>query len=431
MLLIKNGTVIDPAQDINEELDILVIDGKIAEIGKELKADPKAQVIDAKGKIVCPGFIDTHVHLREPGFEYKEDIASGTRAAAAGGFTSVCCMPNTSPVLDNAALIAYVRNQAKLCGVVNVFPLGAISKQEAGKELADIGSMVAAGCVAVSDDGQPLADSRLMQNAMDYAGMFGLAIASHCEEKSLSEGGQMREGYYSALFGLPGIPAAAEEVMVARDLILAEATGAHIHICHISSHRTVEMIKAARAKGVDVTCEVTPHHLILTDAAIEGFNTFGKVNPPLGTAEDREALREALADGTIDCIATDHAPHHMESKECEFGSASFGISGLETAVALIIDQLVKPGLLSLEEMVDRFSFGPAQAFGLNRGSLEPGEIADITLLDLQVTKTVDRNTFYSKGKNTPFDGMSLTGWPCMTIVAGEIVAQDGKILKEW
>jgi dihydroorotase len=428
MLLIKNGTVIDPANGRNGQLDVLIQAGEIAAVGAGLAA-PEAELVDAAGKIVCPGFIDMHVHLREPGLEYKEDIASGTRAAAAGGFCSVCCMPNTLPVLDQAALISFVRRQAKLSGVVNVFPIGAVSKQQAGQELAEIGGMVAAGCVAISDDGHPVSDSRLMRNALEYAGMFGLPVLSHCEEKSLSAGGQMHEGIYSTLYGMHGIPAAAEEIMVARDIILAEATGMHVHICHVSSGGSVELIRRAKEQGVHVTCEVTPHHLLLIDADVKDFNTFYKVNPPLCSDQDRQALREGLADGTIDCIATDHAPHHRESKECEFDAASSGISGLETAVALLLDRLVAPGIISLETMIEKLSWAPAQVLGLARGTLSPGSAADITILDLQAVKTVDRHGFYSRGKNTPFDGLTLTGWPYMTIVGGRIAAEHG-VVKE-
>jgi dihydroorotase len=427
MLLIKNGLVVDPAQGLHEPLDLLIREGRIDTLRADISA-AGAEVVDAAGKLVCPGFIDMHVHLREPGQEYKEDIATGTRAAAAGGFASVCCMPNTTPPLDNAALISYVRRQNKLAGVVNVFPVGAVSKQQDGRELAEIGSMAAAGCVAVSDDGHPVSDARLMRSALEYAGMFGLPVLSHCEEKSLSAGGQMHEGYYSTLYGLPGIPAAAEEVMVARDIILAEATGSQVHICHVSSRGSVELIRAAKERGVKVTAEVTPHHLLLTDAEVKDFNTFYKVNPPLGSAADREALRAALADGTIDCIVTDHAPHHAESKECEFAAASFGISGLETAVPLIMDRLVSTGFITVDDMVEKMAWAPAEILNLERGTLEEGRAADITILDPAAVKTVRREAFYSRGKNTPFDRLTLTGWPWMTIVSGRITARDGVVL---
>jgi dihydroorotase len=426
-LLIKGGKVIDPANDINDIMDVLIQDGRIKEVGQDL-ADGDAEVIDAQGKLVCPGFIDMHVHLREPGFEYKEDIASGTRAAAAGGFTTICCMPNTDPVIDNATVASFVRERARKSGVVNVLPIGSISKRQEGKELSEMAELVEAGCIAVSDDGKPVEDAGLMRNAMQYASMFGLPVLSHCEETSLSSDGQMHEGYYSTIYGLKGIPAAAEEVMVARDIILAEATGASVHICHISTAGSVELIRAAQERGVQVSCEVTPHHLILTDEVVGSYDADTKVNPPLRSLEDVIALRDAILDGVVDCIATDHAPHHRESKDCEYNLASSGISGLETAVALIMDQLVIPEIIDDETMVRLLTIGPADILGINKGTLDPGADADITIIDPQSVKTVEPEKFYSKGKNTPFKGMRLRGWPCMTIIQGQIICRDGKIV---
>ncbi len=428
-LLIKGGRVIDPANDINEAMDILVIDGKIAELASNIKADDCIN-IDAAGKWVCPGFIDMHVHLREPGYEYKENIASGTRAAAAGGFTTICCMPNTEPVIDNAAIAAFVRERANKSGVVNVLPIGSITKQQEGKELSEMAELLAAGCVAVSDDGKPVKDAGIMRNAMQYASMFDLPILSHCEEMSLSREGQMNEGYYSTIYGLKGIPAAAEEIMVARDIILAESTGAQVHICHVSTAGSVELIRSAQERGVLVSCEVTPHHLVLTDEVVGSYDADTKVNPPLRSIEDVVALREAILDGVIECIATDHAPHHRESKDCEYNLASFGISGLETAVALIMDKLVKSEIIDEESMVRLFTIGPADILGINKGTLEPGADADITLIDPELVKVVNPQEFYSKGKNTPFKGMSLKGWPWMTIVKGRIVFAEGKIVSD-
>jgi dihydroorotase len=426
-LLIKGGKVIDPANDINDIMDVLIQDGRIKEVGQDL-ADGDAEVIDAQGKLVCPGFIDMHVHLREPGFEYKEDIASGTRAAAAGGFTTICCMPNTDPVIDNATVASFVRERARKSGVVNVLPIGSISKRQEGKELSEMAELVEAGCIAVSDDGKPVEDAGLMRNAMQYASMFGLPVLSHCEETSLSSDGKMHEGYYSTIYGLKGIPAAAEEVMVARDIILAEATGASVHICHISTAGSVELIRAAQERGVQVSCEVTPHHLILTDEVVGSYDADTKVNPPLRSLEDVIALRDAILDGVVDCIATDHAPHHRESKDCEYNLASSGISGLETAVALIMDQLVIPEIIDDETMVRLLTIGPADILGINKGTLDPGADADITIIDPQSVKTVEPEKFYSKGKNTPFKGMRLRGWPCMTIIQGQIICRDGKIV---
>ena len=426
-LLIKGGRVIDPANEINDLMDVLIEDGRIKEVGQDLTGDD-AEIIDAQGKLVCPGFIDMHVHLREPGFEYKEDIASGTRAAAAGGFTTICCMPNTDPVIDNSTVASFIRERARKSGVVNVLPIGSISKRQEGKELSEMAELMEAGCIAVSDDGKPVLNSGLMRNAMQYASMFDLPILSHCEETSLSSDGQMNEGYYSTIYGLKGIPAAAEEVMVARDIILAEATGARVHICHISTAGSVDLIRAAQERGVQVSCEVTPHHLILTDEVVGSYDADTKVNPPLRSLDDVIALRDGILDGIVDCIATDHAPHHRESKDCEYNLASNGISGLETAVALIMDQLVIPEIIDDETMVRLFTIGPADILGLNKGTLDPGADADITIIDPQMSKTVEPEKFYSKGKNTPFKGMTLRGWPCMTIVKGQIICCDGKIV---
>lgn len=425
-LLIKNGHVIDLVNDLSEQMDILINDGKIQKIAKNIDAD-ECMTIDARNKIVCPGFIDTHVHLREPGYEYKEDIYSGTRAAAVGGFTTVCCMPNTSPVIDNAAVATFVRERAAKCGAVNVLPIGSITKQQAGLELSPMAELKAAGCIGVSDDGKPVSNPALMRNAMEYAKMFDFPIMSHCEATSLSKDGQMHEGFYSTIYGLKGIPTLAEDLMVARDLMLAEYTGAHIHICHISTMGSVELIRQAKSKGIRVSCEATPHHLVLSDEAVGTYDPDTKVNPPLRSIDHIQALQQALADGTIDCIATDHAPHHKDSKDCEYAMASFGISGLETAVPLIMDQLVHQGLLTVEQMVEKFTRGPAEVLGISKGSLDIGADADITVIDPELEKVVDPAKFYSKGKNTPFKGWRLKGWPILTIVGGKIVAKDGNI----
>jgi dihydroorotase len=426
-LLIKGGRVIDPVNSIDGVMDILVADGIIIEVNENID-DEEARLINAEGKIVCPGFIDMHVHLREPGFEYKEDIASGTRAAAAGGFTTVCCMPNTDPVIDNAATAIFVRERAAKSGVVNVLPIGSITKGQAGSELSEMAELIAAGCVAVSDDGKPVKNAAVMRNALGYAKMFDLPVLSHCEEQSMASDGQMHEGYFSTLYGFKGIPAAAEELMVSREIILAELTGAHVHICHASTRGSMELIRNAKDKGIDVTCEVTPHHLLLTDKIVGDYDADTKVNPPLRSAEHVEALRQGLLDGTVDCIATDHAPHHLESKDCEYNLASFGISGLETAVAAVMDGLVNQDLLSMEQMVELFTIGPAEVLGIDKGTLDVGADADITILDPEMVKVVDPANFYSKGKNTPFKGQSLKGWPWMTIVNGRVIANGGKIL---
>jgi len=428
-LLIKGGRVVDPANDIDGVMDILVENGLITAVQENIK-DEAAAVIDAVDKVVCPGFIDMHVHLREPGFEYKEDIASGTRAAAAGGFTTVCCMPNTEPVIDNAAIASFVRERAAKSGKVNVLPIGCITKGQAGKELSEMADLIAAGCVAISDDGKPVSDAGIMRNAMDYAKMFDLPVLSHCEERSLAREGQMHEGYHSTLYGLKGIPTAAEELMVSREIILAGLTEAHVHICHASTRGSMELIRDAKARGIWVTCEVTPHHLLLTDEIVGSYDADTKVNPPLRSEEHLTALREGLADGTVDCIATDHAPHNWESKDCEYDLASFGISGLETAVAAVMDGLVNRGLLDMQRMVELFTLGPAEVLGIDKGTLDVGADADITIIDPELSKVVEPAEFYSKGKNTPFKGQIMKGWPCMTIVGGNVVARDGKIVEE-
>lgn len=428
-LLIKGGRVVDPANDIDAVMDVLVEDGLISAVEVNI-LDREGTIIDASGKIVCPGFVDIHVHLREPGYEYKENIATGTRAAAAGGFTTVCCMPNTDPVIDNASVATFVRERAAKSGVVNVLPIGSISKAQAGQELTEMAELVAAGCVAVSDDGYPVKDASLMRHALEYAKMFDLPVLSHCEESSLSRDGQMHEGYYSILYGLKGIPPAAEEIMVEREIIMSAMTDAHVHICHVSTRGSLEMIREAKARGVKVTCEVTPHHLTLTDELVGDYDTDTKVNPPLRSREHLMALRQGLLDGTIDCIATDHAPHHVESKDCEYELAAFGISGLETAVAVVMDKLVSQGLLDMMQMVDLFALGPADVLGIYKGTLDVGAAADITIIDPELTRVVEPSQFYSKGKNTPFKGQTLRGWPWMTIVNGIVVASDGKMVVE-
>ena len=427
-LLIKNGQVIDPANDLDEKCDIRINNGLIAAIGPNLKPGKSDQVIDAEGKIVCPGFIDMHVHLRDPGYLYKEEIASGTRAAAAGGFTTVCCMPNTKPVNDNAAVAAYIRQIAARTGVVNVLPIGAITRNQDGEEITEMADLIAAGCVGVSDDGKPVEKAEIMRNALEYAKMFDLPVISHCEDLSLSRDGQIHEGFYSTFYGLKGIPTAAEEVMAARDILLAQLTGGHIHICHISTRGTLEMIRKAKAEGVKVTCEVTPHHLTLTDEVTGTYDANTKVNPPLRSDNHVKALLTGIKDGTIDCIVTDHAPHELEAKDCEYALAAYGISGLETAVPLIVSLI--DGEFTLQQMISLFTVGPAKVLGLDAGSIGVGDVADITILDLNMVKTVDPKKFYSKGKNTPYGGRELKGWPYMTIVNGKIIAENGIIIEE-
>jgi dihydroorotase len=422
-ILIKNGRVIDPSQGIDEMRKLFIEDGKIKDYPlntEELERDPNVQVISASGKIVSPGFIDMHVHLREPGFEHKETIRTGCAAAAAGGFTSVVCMPNTNPVNDNASVTEYILLKARTDGVVNVFPVGAITKGQKGETLAEIGEMWEAGCVAISDDGRPVMNSKIMRYAMEYAKAFGIPVISHAEDINLSSGGVMNEGFISSMLGLRGIPNASEEVIVARDITLAELTGAHIHIAHVSTSGAVRLIRDAKRRGVDVTAEATPHHFTLTDKAVLGYDTNVKVNPPVRTKEDMEAIREGLQDGTIDVIATDHAPHTEDEKKVEFDLAPFGISGLETALPLAL-KLVEDGVLTLPEMIGKLTFVPAQIIKSTRGTLKIGAIADVVVFDPNRVITVDREKFRSKGKNTPFHGWKLSGCVLYTIVGGKVV----------
>jgi dihydroorotase len=412
--------VIDPASGVDAVQDVLITNRRVERVGPGLSA-PEAEVVDAAGQVVCPGFIDIHVHLREPGFEYKETVASGTRAAAAGGFTAVCCMANTQPVNDTRSITDYILARAAADGVVRVHPIGAVTRGLAGKELAELAELAEAGCVAFSDDGQPVMNAGLYRRAMEYTLPFGLPVISHAEDTDLSRHGAMNEGVVSTELGIPGAPAAAEDVMVARDVLLAELTGAHVHIAHVSTAGAVRLVRDAKARGVHVTAEVTPHHLVLTEDAVRSWDASTKMNPPLRTKRDGEALLEALADGTIDCIATDHAPHAVSEKEGEFDRAAFGIVGLETAVAVLLDRVVRPGLLPLSTLISRLSCDPARLMGLPGGSLAPGAPGDVTILDPGLELTVDPARFHSRSRNTPFRGWRLTGGPIMTIVGGKVV----------
>ena len=377
---------------------------------------------------VLPGLVDAHCHLRDPGFEYKEDIESGTRSAAKGGFTSIACMPNTNPVLDNEAMIMYILNKAKTDGIVNVYPIGAVSKGLKGEELSEIGEIKFAGAVALSDDGKPVNNSALMKKAMQYASMFDITIISHCEDLDLVDEGLMNEGYYSSILGLKGNPAPAEEVMIARDLILAEYTKANVHIAHVSTELGVDLIRNAKRRGVNVTAETCPHYFALTEKACEGFNTNAKVNPPLRTQKDVEAIIEGLKDGTIDIISTDHAPHHLDEKNVEFKLAANGMVGFETAFPLAITYLVKPGHLTIEELVKKMCVNPSKMLGLNKGTIELGKSADILIFDINEQYTVDISTFESKSKNSPFNGFKLYGQPQYTIVGGNPIVREKVLL---
>jgi dihydroorotase len=417
-ILIKNGHIIDPANKVDEKLDLLVSDGKIAGLGKpgSIPADG-AEIIDAAGKLVVPGLIDMHVHLREPGFEYKETIATGTAAAKAGGFTSVCCMPNTDPVNDCRSVTEFILSQAAKEAWARVYPIGAITKKSKGEELAEMGELREAGCAGVSDDGKPVMNSAMMRRAMEYSKIFDIAVISHCEDAGLSAKGVMNEGFVSTELGLRGIPAAAEDVMTARDIALAELTGARLHICHVSTAGSVRLIREAKARGVKVTAETCPHYFSLTEEAVRGYNTMAKMNPPLRTAEDVAAIKQGLMDGAIDVIATDHAPHAADEKAVEFDLAPFGIVGLETAVGLTF-KLVHEDVLTAAEAVNKLSLNPATILKLNKGTLAVGANADITIINPNLEWTVKAAEFQSKSKNTPFDGWKLKGRAVQTIVGG-------------
>lgn len=416
-LLIKGGTAVLPEGE--KVCDILVDGDKIVRIAENVE-DKAAKVIDAKGLHVFPGLIDMHVHLREPGFEYKEDIASGSAAAVRGGFTQVCCMPNTQPVCDNAAVVGYIIARAKEVGLCKVRPIGAITKGEQGETLAEIGKMKEAGAVALSDDGKPVPSARMMRLGMEYASDFGLVCLSHCEDKSLADGGCVNEGYNSTLAGLKGIPRAAEEVMIAREIVLAETLGKRVHICHVSTKGGVRLLRDAKARGVAVTAETCPHYFALTDDIILSYDANTKVNPPVREAEDVEAIKEGLKDGTLDCIVTDHAPHHADEKNVEYDLAAFGISGIETSFSLSYTHLVKGGVLTLGQLTERMSGAPARILGLEGGALKEGGVADIMLADLNEKYVIDSRKFVSKGKNTPFNGSEVYGRVKATIVDGKV-----------
>lgn len=420
-ILLKNGRLIDPARDIDETLDLLIEDGKIARLDVNLPRDGETRVFDLAEFIVAPGFVDMHVHLREPGREDKETIRTGGMAAAAGGFTAVACMPNTSPANDDQSVTDFILAQARRHSPVRVHPVGAVSKGLGGQELSEIGDLVRTGCAAISDDGMPVTSGFLMRKALEYSRMFGIPVISHAEDLSLADGGVVNEGYISTLLGLKGHHAVAEEVMVYRDIRLAEMTGGRIHIAHISTKGAVELVRDGKRRGVGVTAEATPHHFTLTEEAVREFDTNTKMRPPLRTEEDRQAVLEGLKDGTIDAVASDHAPHCIEEKQVEYDRAPFGIIGLETSVSLGLDRLVGSGLLGLKRFVELYSTSPARILGLPGGKVEVGGPADLTVFSAGKQVTVDPTTFRSKSRNTPFGGMKLRGAPLMTIVGGEVV----------
>ena len=421
--------MIDPSQSQDGIADVLIVGDRIEAIGPRVAGDTAdrdgLETIDCTGFVVSPGFIDVHCHLREPGREEVETIATGARAAAAGGFTAVCAMPNTDPVTDNQAAVGFISRQASVANAARVYPIGAISVGQRGDALAEIGEMVAAGAVAVSDDGKPVVSAHLMRTALEYARTFGIPVADHCEEPTLAKGGAMNEGLVSARLGLKGIPAEAEEIMAIRDILLARLTGGHIHLCHMSTRGSVELIRWGKDRGINVTAEVCPHHISLTENAVEGYDTNAKMNPPLRTADDVAALQEAVRDGTIDLIATDHAPHHYDEKEREFADAPNGIIGLETALAVNITWLVAPGIIDVPLLIERMSCAPARVFHLAGGTLRRGAPADVTVFDPAVSWRVEPSRFKSKGRNTPYSGQTLQGRAQRTIVGGRTVHIDG------
>ena len=430
-ILIKGGRVIDPKNNIDRVTDVYLDKGVISEIGDDINYELEGlelEVIDATGKIVVPGLIDMHCHLRDPGFEYKETIETGTMSAAMGGFTSIACMPNTKPVVDNAAIITYIKEKAKEVGKVNVYPIGAITKGQKGEELAEIGEMKFAGVVAISEDGKTVKNPVLMRHALEYAGMFDTTVIAHCEDMDLVDGGCMNEGYMSTSLGLRGITRAAEEVVIARDILLSEITGVGIHIAHVSTRGGMNLVRDAKKRGVKVTCETCPHYFTLTEEAVAGYNTNAKMNPPLRTEDDVKAICEGLADGTIDAIATDHAPHHIDEKNCEFARAANGIVGFETAFGLSYTYLVKPGILTLDELIKKFTVNPAKILGLGKGSLSEDARADIMIFDTDEEYEVHVDEFKSKAKNSPYDGFKLLGKVLYTIVSGKIVVSQGILL---
>jgi dihydroorotase len=422
-VLIKNGRIIDPVLNLDQVSDLLIEDGKVSRIGQSIPTF-SVEVLDASGLVVAPGFIDIHVHLREPGREDEETIETGSLAAATGGFTSVCCMPNTDPVNDNPSVTSYIKSAAAQRAVTRVFPLGAISQGRKGEKLAEIGEMVEAGIVGISDDGQGVMNGQLMRRAMEYSLPFGIPVIEHCEDQFLAAHGVMNEGYYSTVLGLKGISRLAEDAMAARDIQLAELTGAHIHIAHLSTRGALELVRAAKARGIHVTCEVTPHHFTLTDAACCGYDTHTKMNPPLRTEDDVQALIGGIADGVIDCIATDHAPHNPNEKMLEFDYAPFGITGLETALGLALTRLYHTGKISLRRLVELMSVNPARFVRKPLGQLKPGLEGDVTVFNPDAEWVYDVHQSQSKSRNSPFHEMKLKGQAAATVVGGRIVYRN-------
>jgi len=424
-LLIRNGRVIDPSQGLDQGMDVLLENGSVAALGERLDVPAKTKVLDAAGLVVAPGFIDLHTHLREPGFEHKETIESGCRAAVAGGFTSLCCMPDTDPVNDDPSVTSFILKRAEQIGLARVYPVGAVSVGLEGEEMAEIGEMVGAGAVAISDDRRPVTNAQLFRRALEYARSFDVPVAAHEEDLDLSDGGSMHEGAVSTRIGLRGMPTSAEGVMVARDVLLAELTGGRLHLCHLSTSTALDLVRTAKQRGLAVSCEVAAHQFVLTDEDVAGANydPNWKTNPPLRNSVEVEAVLQAIYDGTVDAIVSDHEPHHADEKELDFSDAPFGIVGLETAVPLALDRLVHGRVIGLMQLVRLMSTRPAEIFNLPGGSLREGAPVDVTVLDLSALRSVDPASFQSRAHNTPLSGRRLKGWPSATIVGGEIVWQ--------
>jgi len=426
-LLIKNGRIIDPSQNYDQTADLYIENGIIKKSGKNLSISSD-EWIDARGLIVCPGFIDMHVHLREPGFEQKETILSGMRAAAKGGFTAICCMPNTNPTMDEPGTVGFVLAKAKEGKMVHVYPIGAATIKREGKVMTEIGHLKKAGVVAISDDGEPIYDAYMMRRCMEYAKMFGIIVIDHCEDKNLSQEGVMTEGFVSTMLGLKGVPSVSEDVLVIRDILLSQYTGIPVHLAHISSKGAVELVRWGKSQGIQVSAETAPHYFSLCDEDITEYRTEFKMNPPLRGRDDVQAIRQGLKDGTIDAIATDHAPHQAVEKEVEFDMAPFGIIGLETSVPVGLSFLVKEGVLTLSQWIEKMSVNPAKILNLPGGSLAAGRPGDITILDLEREVSVQDNYFESKSRNCPYMGRKFSGGPVYTIVEGRIVMKDGQVL---
>jgi len=420
--LLKGGRYIDPSTTSDEVIDILIVDGIIDSMKPSIAPPPDCEVIDLRGKIIAPGFVDMHVHLREPGFEHKETIETGTLSAAHGGFTAVCCMPNTNPAIDDESIVRFVHSQGKLVnkGIVDVYPIGAVTKGRAGKELSSIAELVQAGAVGLSDDGAPVFDAEIMRRVLEYAGMFDVPVIQHCEEPSLVRGGVMNEGFVATELGLPGIPSVAEEIMIARDILLTEYTNSRYHVAHMSTAGSVKLVRDAKQKGIAITCEVTPHHFTLTDDAVRSFDTNTKMNPPLRTRDDVEAVKQGIREGSVDVIASDHAPHSLDEKEVDYLQAPFGIVGLETAIGLAITELVSSNLITFSQLIEKFSTNPRKI--IKRPiDIREGNSANFTFIDPEIRWKVDVSRFKSKSKNSPFDGKALKGRAIGIFNRGELL----------